>query len=289
MIRRMTEPMCGSDWIAEHSSPEIEQARASNEKWLQMRSDIYIRDRGICWVCNRFVDLKDYDLGHLVDKCNGGHDDYDNLVVMHKSCNLSKPRHTTLEEVMKWKLMPRHLTSQPQFIQPTQSQPISSEPTQTLPPKEIINNWQPPKRYRDIKEEVITFFKSHPELLENSNSYNRNRVAATKHLAKTLNISVAQVRYFLLEEGLAEKYKPQITDGSQYYFVYEHLDELLNKYDNMGFCLLYEQPKHMGINHFGMDIMFYLSGRHHHVSKRNFKGIAKRVAQLGLPIRQPIS
>ena len=72
--------------------------------WLRLRSDIYIRDKGMCWICNTFVSLEDYDLGHLIDKCNGGHNDYDNLAVMHKLCNLSKPKHTSLEECLKWKL-----------------------------------------------------------------------------------------------------------------------------------------------------------------------------------------
>ena len=72
--------------------------------WQVLRSNIYIRDKGICWICNTFVDLKDYDLGHIKDRCNGGHDDYDNLAVMHESCNLAKPRHQTLEEALKWKL-----------------------------------------------------------------------------------------------------------------------------------------------------------------------------------------
>ena len=89
--------------------------------WQALRSDIYIRDKGICWICNTFVDLKDYDLGHLVDRCNGGHDDYDNLAVMHKTCNLAKPHHTTLEEAMKWKLtatLPLHRQSDTRTAQP---------------------------------------------------------------------------------------------------------------------------------------------------------------------------
>lgn len=72
--------------------------------WSRLRSDIYIRDKGMCWICNTFVKLDDYDLGHIIDRCNGGHDDYDNLAVMHKPCNLSKPMHLTLEEALKWKL-----------------------------------------------------------------------------------------------------------------------------------------------------------------------------------------
>lgn len=72
--------------------------------WAKLRSDIYIRDRGICWICHNFVSLQEYDLVHLIDRCNGGHDDYDNLAVMHKSCNLAKPKHFTLEEAVKWRL-----------------------------------------------------------------------------------------------------------------------------------------------------------------------------------------
>lgn len=75
-----------------------------NIQWLKMRSDIYLRDKGICWICNSFVDLNDYELGHLIDRRNGGQDAYDNLAVMHKFCNRSKPLHNTLEEAMKWKL-----------------------------------------------------------------------------------------------------------------------------------------------------------------------------------------
>lgn len=89
--------------------------------WQALRSDIYIRDKGICWICNTFVDLRDYDLGHLIDRCNGGHDDYDNLAVMHKTCNLAKPHHATLEEAMKWKLtatLPPRRQSDTRIAQP---------------------------------------------------------------------------------------------------------------------------------------------------------------------------
>lgn len=82
-------------------------------QWNSLRSDIYIRDKGICWVCNGFVDIKNYDVGHLVDRCNGGLETYDNLVVMHHHCNIKKPRHTNLEEAMRWKLTPKYLTERP--------------------------------------------------------------------------------------------------------------------------------------------------------------------------------
>ena len=72
--------------------------------WRKLRSDIYIRDKGICWICNTFVDLSEYELGHLIDRCNGGNDVYDNLAVMHMDCNRAKPYHNSLEEAMRWKL-----------------------------------------------------------------------------------------------------------------------------------------------------------------------------------------
>lgn len=87
-----------------------QKAEYSNDKeyWLELRSKIYIRDKAICWVCNEFVELPDYDLGHLIDRCMGGWDNYDNLVVMHTKCNLMKPRHQTLEDAMRWKLTPKN-------------------------------------------------------------------------------------------------------------------------------------------------------------------------------------
>jgi hypothetical protein len=79
----------------------------NNPQWRALRSSIYLRDKGICWVCNEFVELTEYDLGHLIDRANGGWNDYDNLAVMHTSCNLAKPHHNTLEEAMRWRLLLR--------------------------------------------------------------------------------------------------------------------------------------------------------------------------------------
>ncbi len=83
---------------------ELDMQEKSNTEWQRLRSDIYLRDKGMCWICNTFVPLHEYDLGHIIDRSNGGHDGYDNLAVMHRPCNHSKPYHQTLEEAMKWKL-----------------------------------------------------------------------------------------------------------------------------------------------------------------------------------------
>jgi hypothetical protein len=84
-----------------------ESNNINTPQWRALRSSIYLRDKGICWVCNDFVELTEYDLGHLIDRANGGWNDYDNLAAMHTSCNLAKPHHNTLEEAMKWRLLLR--------------------------------------------------------------------------------------------------------------------------------------------------------------------------------------
>lgn len=288
-------------------------------KWDMLRSDIYIRDKGICWVCNAKVELKDYDLGHLVDRCNGGADDYDNLAVMHKHCNISKPRHTSLEQAMKWKLTPSYLTSRPTpkriakeqltFISTNEPPPanyntsITAE-TPMINRQTIINEaisaiksqykLAPqvrliPRLSNDdkiaIEELVIEYFTNRPELLSNGNGYNKARIEASRQLCDTLGITMYEVRRIIREAKLVAQWKPQITDGSQYRYVAEHLDELLTKYKTIKHNFLFRQPKLMGISHFCMDIMFYLAGMTNKVSHRNLKAIQKRVAELQIPIR----
>lgn len=81
--------------------------------WNTLRSQIYIRDNGICWICKRFVLLDEYELGHLVDRDNGGKSVPENLAVMHKLCNARKPRHKTLKEHNEWLLKTRLLPYNP--------------------------------------------------------------------------------------------------------------------------------------------------------------------------------
>ena len=101
-------------------------------KWFQMRSEVYIRDKGICWICNLFVDLKDYELGHLVDRFMDGTNEYDNVAVMHKRCNCSKPLHKTLRDVTKWRLTLNNTLHSSQPSQPTTNHKI-------IKAKQIIN------------------------------------------------------------------------------------------------------------------------------------------------------
>jgi len=167
---------------------ETKQHDKIDASWQMLRSDIYVRDKGICWICNTFVELKDYDLGHLVDRCNNGADTYDNLAVMHKSCNLSKPKHNTLEEAMKWKLTPKYLSERPismfddsksigtgyPYAKKKQAIPQLSLPINTE--KELAN-----------KQLINTYFQAHPEL-SNSHPNNTVRLEAIKLLSQILNI-----------------------------------------------------------------------------------------------------
>jgi hypothetical protein len=83
----------------------IDYSKVSNNTRCNKKNlKIYERDKGICIVCNEFVNINEFDLGHLIDACCGGSNNYDNLAVMHRRCNQTKPRHKTLEEFMKWKL-----------------------------------------------------------------------------------------------------------------------------------------------------------------------------------------
>lgn len=93
------------------TEPEAKELNQADDNWQMLRSLIYARDNGICWICRQFVPLNQYDLGHLVDRCNGGQDDYDNLAVMHKKCNTGKPQHHTMDEHILWLLKTRFLTN----------------------------------------------------------------------------------------------------------------------------------------------------------------------------------
>ncbi len=107
---------------------EAKEVNASAADWEIFRSEIYKRDNGICWACNEFVELKAYDLGHLVDRCNGGQDAWENLAVMHKRCNQSKPKHNTLEEAIIWKMRTRFLSTAKPAVLPSDTTPNKTYP-----------------------------------------------------------------------------------------------------------------------------------------------------------------
>lgn len=70
--------------------------------WRALRYLIYERDQGICAVCHTFVSLDRYECGHIVDRCAGGADVAENLVVMCYACNRFKPVHETADAFWAW-------------------------------------------------------------------------------------------------------------------------------------------------------------------------------------------
>lgn len=257
------------------------QTPEEQAKWLRLRSDIYIRDKGICWICNEFVDLKDYDLGHLIDKCNGGQDDYDNLAVMHTKCNLSKPRHTTLEEAMKWKLTPKYLTLRPTIYRPNNKTIIEQTIIKTTKTRKMVTQHSH-SELEAIKQLIIEYFNTHPALI--SNEENQEILEAIKQMASTFNITTKEVRRYLRNANLIKsKYVIQLKDD-KYFYIYNHLDELLEKSKSLK-ASLWDKPRLMGITFYSYKIMLYLAGMSDKIDKEDLLHIARRVKALGIPIR----
>ena len=70
--------------------------------WGRLRRALFLRDRGICQVCLLRVGRL-WDVGHLVDRCMGGEDLLENLVLMCVHCNRTrKPLHRTRDEALAW-------------------------------------------------------------------------------------------------------------------------------------------------------------------------------------------
>ncbi len=239
--------------------------------WTTLRSDIYIRDKGICWICNTFVELNDYDLGHLVDRMNGGLDAYDNLAVMHKTCNLSKPRHKTLEEAMKWKLTPQYL------IEKRQPPNIIKKPTKYKPRLS-------PQDYKVAKQLTIEYFQSHPELL--IGDINHNRSEAIRQIASTLGISVYMACEYIRLAGLVKPRK-QTRNGDQYKYVIEHLPELIRKYNSATTIIIGNPMKTfittsqaLNLSSYQARIFFYLIGLKDKLCHGDLHSIETRLTQL---------
>jgi hypothetical protein len=167
---------------------ELEKAQKNTANLVGISCEIYIRDKGICWICNEFVYPRDYDLGHLIDRCNGGPDTYDNMAVMHRHCNQTKPRHETLEEAMRWKLTPAHLYH---------------APIKTIKPKAFSDRYSTlmgsltTDRRDEVRQLVIKHFADHPELSQDKDRHSNHKIRDIRQLARTLNITVSDIRLIL--------------------------------------------------------------------------------------------
>ncbi len=250
-------------------------------KYSVAKSEIYIRDKGLCWICGEFVILQDYHLGHLLDRVNGGSFTYDNLAVMHQKCNLSKPKHMTIEEALRWKLSFSINNYRGLIKDPT----YSSIKTNNY---EIINtaiskrHW----KYRTTKDQlekaritVVDYFNSNPELLVGE--INHSRSSKIKYFSYSLNISVENVRKFLRDANMV-KPKKSIKDGSQYKYIVDNLQILVNKYNTQDNKSKFIACKQLGISSYQFDIMLYCIGLKHKVDPKNLHGIDKTMRKLHL-------
>ncbi len=52
--------------------------------------DLYIRDKGICYLCGNKVLLRDASVDHVIPLSLGGIHDYSNTALTHQGCNCKK-------------------------------------------------------------------------------------------------------------------------------------------------------------------------------------------------------
>lgn len=70
-----------------HTDDRYLRIKENKTKELYFRSKMWMRDNGICGICNNPVDYDDMDVDHILPKSYGGKDLWDNLRVSHKECN----------------------------------------------------------------------------------------------------------------------------------------------------------------------------------------------------------
>lgn len=67
------------------------------------RQAVYVRDRGLCWICGEPVDPERYVLDHFIPLSRGGPDIAGNVRVAHQSCNDRRgTKLPTHEEAQTW-------------------------------------------------------------------------------------------------------------------------------------------------------------------------------------------
>lgn len=79
----------------------IQQSKAKGPaKTLSRRQKVYLRDKGICYLCGLSVPESEFTLDHVKAKIDGGKDKRSNLKTSHKACNMLKGR-LSLDEYRK--------------------------------------------------------------------------------------------------------------------------------------------------------------------------------------------
>lgn len=150
----------GSDDKGDSEIDITSEYSAKKVSWNRLRSEVYLRDRGICWICNKFVSLDIYQAGHIVDRRNNGQDTFDNVVTMHRKCNNHKPYHDTLEEALRWRLTYSTPVNPQSNTIPKENrrrkQRITLKPVKANsynPPSELLDPSDIVKRFKDINHQ----------------------------------------------------------------------------------------------------------------------------------------
>lgn len=249
----------------------------------ELKSQVYIRDKGICWTCNESVLLEDYIPARLVDSLS---ETIENVVTMHRDCAKNKPTHYSYESAIKWKLSNKkhHHIESITMIQP---KPLINQPPIKLPYNEYDRKLANKGiiEAQNIKDKVLSYFKQHPDLLIESNRFTMNRSSASRKLAYELDITTNDVRDILRDANMVKPYPRQTTDGSQYWEIYNNLDTLIDKYKSI-IARRINVTRGMNMSIYRLDIFLYLAGWHNRVSKKHFNSIKRRVTQLDIPIRK---
>ena len=286
----------------------------------ELRRTIYKRDKGICWVCHNFVEYDmDYDLGHLVDKSNGGKLIGDNLAVMHHKCNITKPRHKTLDEAVRWQLNNRFLISAPLFNQNINTTPIKLDELIENVPHQYSQNYTQNIKFKELREPAIidgmkfngrygkrrrthtynyiatindTDYKASEQLIIEYFNEHKNlffgdkRVATIRGLSKQLNIPTTYIRDFLVTNGLITFSNPRQPKDNIYEYVFNNLDSLLVQVREMN-CSVMVKCQKLGITYYMYKIMLFLGGYGERINQEDRRSIDRRVKALNLHVRSP--
>ncbi len=105
-------------------------ARAPRAIIRLTRRNVMLRDEHTCQYCTRHLPARDLNLDHVLPRCRGGPDSWENLVTSCRACNLKKGRRTPDEAGM-------HLLKVPQKPRWTTTAQI------LLAEREPFSEWEP--------------------------------------------------------------------------------------------------------------------------------------------------
>jgi len=83
------------------SMDHTSKKRAKTQLKVARRYEIYERDKGICYLCNKKVEFKSYEADHIIPISRGGEHSMQNLAVTCMRCNRSKGSKIGVTELKK--------------------------------------------------------------------------------------------------------------------------------------------------------------------------------------------